>query len=218
VTQLEPTAYNFAVFDARTIAEAKEVILTPEGMSSEARWQHEAPYLMRLLAEHIGLDENSLVIDYGCGIGRMAKALIGEYGCRVVGIDISASMRALAASYVGSDRFFTCSSGWLRFFAPSELWRPDAALSIWTLQHCFNPQEDIAAIDGALAPGGRLFVVNNDKRVVPVEGGRWADDGKNIGALLEERFSRIAGGRMDDDAISEELAKVTFWGVYQKWR
>jgi cyclopropane fatty-acyl-phospholipid synthase-like methyltransferase len=50
-----------------------------------------------------------VVLDYGCGIGRLAKAMIDASGCSVVGLDTSPEMRKLADDYVGSDRFIAVS-------------------------------------------------------------------------------------------------------------
>ena len=93
----------------RTVAEAKRIILTPEGQSSEQRWQRETPLLVALIERGCEINEHSWVLDYGCGIGRLAKTLIERHDCRVVGVDISPSMRALAANYVNSPRFLACS-------------------------------------------------------------------------------------------------------------
>jgi SAM-dependent methyltransferase len=208
--------YNPAIFNVRTIAEAKRIILTAEDVGTEKRWQAETPYLMGLIRENLKLDCNSLVIDYGCGIGRLSKALIEEYGCRVVGADISASMRGLAASYVGSDRFFACSPDWLKFFAPSSFWEADAAISVWTLQHCLDPDQDIANIRVGLGPRAQLFVVNSVKRLVPTVESGWTGDAKNIGELLELSFGRTNGGTLDVAFVGDDVARDSFWAVYQR--
>jgi len=97
--------YNPGVFNVNSIPAAMSIILTAEDSTTEARWRTETPYLADLINKHFELSANSLLLDYGCGIGRMAKELIGRYGCRVVGVDISPSMRSLAPMYVASDRF-----------------------------------------------------------------------------------------------------------------
>ena len=52
---------------------------------------------------------NQDIIDYGCGIRRLAKELILSTGCNVIGVDINGSMRALSQIYCESDSFFSCS-------------------------------------------------------------------------------------------------------------
>ena len=43
------------------------------------------------LARAAGIDENSLVLDVCCGLGGPARYLAQNYGCRVTGIDLTAS-------------------------------------------------------------------------------------------------------------------------------
>ena len=88
--------YDASVFDVATIEAAKRIILTPENSTTQERWAAETPYLTDLITKHIVLDRDTTVLDYGCGVGRMAKALIDRARCKVVGADFSASMRALA--------------------------------------------------------------------------------------------------------------------------
>lgn len=76
----------FAVPDEHA---AKNIILTPQaGQSPEERWQRETPYLVELVASNMTIAADALVVDYGTGIGRMAKALIERFGCRVLGVDL----------------------------------------------------------------------------------------------------------------------------------
>src|SRR5690349_14906824 len=97
--------YDPAIFDVADEATAKRIILTPDGRSTDERWRVETPGLATLAGASLALDQDSLVLDYGCGIGRMAKALIERFGCRVVGVDISPRMREMAPAYVSSEKF-----------------------------------------------------------------------------------------------------------------
>ena len=106
----EECTYNPHIFTVIDEAAAKRIILTPEGGSRTIeRWTIETPYLVRLIMDHVILDRNSLVLDYGCGIGRIAKELIKQTGCHVIGVDISPSMLGLAYPYVHSDNFSAIS-------------------------------------------------------------------------------------------------------------
>ena len=51
------------------------------------------------LAESIGLQERSSVLDVGCGNGISARALNERFGCRVLGVDLSEQM--IAVSFPG---------------------------------------------------------------------------------------------------------------------
>lgn len=215
VTALKQVHYDPSVFTSvETVDEAVRIILTPEaGMTSVHRWKTEAPYLMTLIERHIVKGDS--VLDYGCGIGRLSKPLIEKHLCDVIGVDISPNMRALAASCVGSDRFFALHPVMLDVFAPCFV---NAAIAIWTLQHCLKPFDDIARIYRALADGAPLFIVNNVRRVVPVDGGQWVDDSIDIHRLiLDSGFVLIERGELEGDDIAPgTLRDSTFWAAYRK--
>lgn len=129
--------YNPDIFSVQDLAQAKSIILTPEGASTEQRWKEETPLFCDLLAAHNRIEPGALVLDYGCGVGRMARELIARHRCRVIGVDISASMRALSVQYVNSDDFFSCSPAMLAVLLNQGL-KFDSAISIWVLQHCLK--------------------------------------------------------------------------------
>src|SRR5438132_400515 len=98
--------YRPEVFTASSIPEAMRLIVTPEpGTTTAERWRKETPYLVEDCGRLLGIGPDTCVLDYGCGIGRVAKGLIERFGCRVVGVDFSPSMRLLAPDYVLSERF-----------------------------------------------------------------------------------------------------------------
>lgn len=208
--------YAREVFDAADEAGARRIILTPEaGQDTDERWARETPYLADLIAAHIPLGPQSLVVDYGCGIGRLAKALIERTGCRVLGVDISARMRALAPEYVASSNFSAISPPMLGALAQNGL-RATAALSVWVLQHCLRPDVDVAVLAGALESGAPLFVVNTNVRVVPVDGGRWLNDGLDIRKVLGAHFEFRADGLLDPAVVPPKVSEQTFWATYAR--
>jgi 2-polyprenyl-3-methyl-5-hydroxy-6-metoxy-1,4-benzoquinol methylase len=203
------------IFDAQTPEQAREIILTGEGSSTDERWRIETPYVANLIAETIALTTESIVVDYGCGVGRLAKELIARHGCRVVGVDISARMRALAIDYVQSDRFMSCAPEMFDGLL-ARGFTADAAISVWVLQHCLKPAEDIARIDQALAPHGRLFVLNNIHRAVPTREHAWMSDGIDIRATLGTHFAVMREGKPPEEITPQDLLDIIFWGFYAK--
>jgi SAM-dependent methyltransferase len=192
-------------------AAAKRIILTPEGGSRTIeRWTIETPYLVRLIMDHVILDRNSLVLDYGCGIRRIAKELIKQTGCHVIGVDISPTMLGLAYPYVHSDNFSAISQTTFRGLS----WNFDLAICVWVLQHCLEPDKDIAYIYDALKDGGDLFVVNNIGRAVPTLERGWVDDSIEIQASIGRRFEKVEGGQLDLQYVPEVLHENAFWGLY----
>jgi 2-polyprenyl-3-methyl-5-hydroxy-6-metoxy-1,4-benzoquinol methylase len=212
MTQL---TYHPAIFDVRNIEQARQIILTSEGgTGTEERWRTETPYIADLIREATDITADSILIDYGCGIGRLAKELIARHGCRVVGVDISASMRALAIEYVQSDRFFACAPEMLGALALRGF-VADMALCIWVLQHCLHPGEDVDRIGNALRPGADVFVLNCLHRAVPTKEAAWVHDGIDIRAVLSGRFSVVKEGKPLTGKVADHQSGI-FWSHLRK--
>ena len=202
--------FNPDVFNVRDIPEAMRIILTAEDSTTEARWRIETPHICDLIGRCIDIKPNSFVLDYGCGIGRIAKELIARYRCNVIGVDISPSMRVLSVIYVQSDQFASCTPAML--VAMSERgFRFDAAISIWVLQHCPSPVHDIVRLRAALAPTGRLFVANAIRRCVPTREHGWLDDGLDIKALMAKEFDAVEEGQLAPDKTTDFIMRSTYW-------
>jgi len=211
---MQPT-YNPAVFNVNDIPQAMSIIMTPEGSTTADRWEKETPYLADLIAEHLNITPDSLLLDYGCGIGRMSHELIKRHNCRIVGVDISPSMRALSVIYTRTNRFMSCSHEMLEGLVARGL-RFDAALPIWVLQHCAAPAQDIALIKAALKPGGDLFAVNGNVRSIPTVELGWVNDGLDIRAMLAAEFELIRDGRPAREQTTDIIAEGTFWAAYRR--
>jgi SAM-dependent methyltransferase len=211
-TALRRVSYDPSIFNVETIEDAMQIIVTPEaGMTSSHRWAVETPYLISLIDRHLTI--RSIVLDYGCGIGRLAKPIIETHGCEVIGVDISPNMRALAESRVDDYRFMTLPPEMLHLLRPEAC---DLAIAIWTLQHTFGIRLDLDRMAKMLRPGGKLFVVNNVRRVVPTSGG-WIDDGVDVRAALQDQFTELEYSRLEGDEIAPSpFRESTFWGLYQK--
>lgn len=202
--------YDPRVFEVESLDKAKEIILTPEDSTTEARWETETPYLLDLMSAYIDFTPDSLVLDYGCGVGRMAKALIDRFGCSVVGIDSSTTMTSLAVRYVGTERFTAAQV--------YETRQPyaDAAIAVWALQHMPHVTEDVVRILRALKPGGHLFIANLNHRCVPTVESGWIDDGIDVFALLGSVMTLVARGPLDPAMTTKRVAAVSGWAVYRR--
>jgi 2-polyprenyl-3-methyl-5-hydroxy-6-metoxy-1,4-benzoquinol methylase len=182
--------YRPEMFERATLEAVQAIILTPEnGRSTAERWESETPYLVDKVLQGLRESQARLVMDFGCGVGRMARELIHQSGVTVIGVDASESMRRLAPAYVASPNFtITDTAGLAALVAGGS--RYDAALSVWVLQHCLDPEHEIDHITEGLAANGLFFVVDMTHRAVPTDIG-WADDGQSIMALLDERLERL---------------------------
>lgn len=208
--------YDPSFFEVDDIQNAKSIILTAEpGTSTEERWIKETPYLIEQVEYFLKPNENTCILDYGCGIGRVSKGIIHAFNCSVVGVDISSSMRKLALDYVNSDKFSILS--------PEELDRKveagfcaDHSISIWVLQHCENPIRDIFRIKSVLKRNGLFLVVNNIRRVLPTSNG-WVNDRIDINALLNRHFNSLHISTLPDSVSIPNIIQHTFIGVLQNF-
>jgi cyclopropane fatty-acyl-phospholipid synthase-like methyltransferase len=205
-------------FDAPDVETAKKIILTGDtSLSTEQRWATEGDHILDLIASQVKLNAYSTVLDYGCGIGRIARELIDRHHCRVVGVDISNSMRKHAIDYVNRNSFFVMHPSTMPMVG--DKWA-DLVISIWVLQHCARPLVDIENIVFALKPRGALFVVNEQASCVPAlnEDGNlhWISHGINIDATLRLLMPDHTVSRMDADIVGKATSERTFWGCYRR--
>jgi SAM-dependent methyltransferase len=211
---LNQAIYNPRIFEVKNVDEAKGIILTPEkGINTEERWEKETPFTIKQIRELLQPDSNSLLLDYGCGIGRIAKGLIQKLSCRVLGVDISLTMRQLAPGYVNSPLFSVCSTEIFDAMLDKGLVF-DSAYSIWVIQHCLDPAQDLDRIKKALKPSGRLYILNNLFRAVPTNKG-WVNDNIDMEDLFSQHFKEVWSSPIPDWLIFPEATKLTLQKVYQ---
>ncbi len=132
-----------------------------------ARAEREAGYIARLL-ERLGVPRGSLLLDVGCGNGRIAINL-AKHGYRVVGVDVSpvfirdAVARARENGVEDRVEFVV---GDARRLDPGLVGgrRFDAALMYWTTLIGYYDEETDKAIlrniYGVVKPGGYLLILN----------------------------------------------------------
>ncbi len=68
----------------------------------ESSYKRATEHLVELLNERSPLDENSIVLDVGCGSGRTLVGICSKYNCRGVGVDISIESIKSAKSHARS--------------------------------------------------------------------------------------------------------------------
>jgi len=201
--------YQPEVFSVNNLHEAQQIILTPEeGTSTEERWEKETPFLSDAIGNFINPSDKTILIDYGCGIGRLAKELIAKYNCFVIGVDISVSMRQIAPGYVQSDRFSIISKDIFMKLVTSGM-KVDCCIAAWVLQHCPRVEEDISLIKTSLKPEGLFFVLNNTIPAIPTNIG-WVSDGKDIFTILKTEFTEISSYKLPCSVTTKTISDNTF--------
>lgn len=203
--------YNPNVFNFEDINDAKNIVLTNEdGVSTTNRWESETPWLDNLISSR--LNPHSVLLDYGCGVGRMAKRMSQQH--LVIGVDFSEMMRKHAVSYVGDENFAAVGPETFDVLVKAGL-RFDGALAIWVLQHCFDLGTVIERIYKALTIGGILAVADMHHRAVPTNHG-WVNDGISVRDALLKKFSLIEMLPFTPPGVPNSLRENAFFAIYKK--
>lgn len=169
-------AYAPEVFDCNSLDAAKAVILTAGGgLSTDERWEKETKWLM----ERISFENSDVIVDYGCGVGRLSKEIVNP----VLGVDISEHMRKFAVDYVGKPSFSTVSPETFRVMV-ADGFRAGGAVACWSLQHVCDLKEVVDSLLACLHTGGVLWTLDLGTRHVPGHGGEVPDDGVRLYDLL----------------------------------
>lgn len=201
--------YSKRIFHQPNEEAAKGVILTPEvGLSPDQRWTLETQYLKeKLVFESKFSGPQSLVIDYGCGIGRMARVLPHT----ILGVDFSMTMRRQSETYVCRDEFSAITPEVFDQLVTHGL-QADGAYAIWVLQHVQYPEKAVFSLFVALKPEAPFYVVNKSNRAVPTETQGWQDDGIDIRQVLNEYFTPI----FEEPMPQKLAAEGAFFAKYIK--
>ena len=116
-------------------------------------------------AEHGLPQRREVAVDFGCGTGRVTRALSSRFG-RVIGVDLSAPMIELARTHAPQAEYLLQSAPGLPLPDDSV----DFVFSWIALQHIKSEGtilEHVAEFSRVLRPGGLL--VDPDSRPSPVE-------------------------------------------------
>ena len=207
--------FNPGVFEVASLAQAMRIVVTPEpGTTTEERWEKETRYLVEDIGQCLSLRPEACVLDFGCGPGRVAKGLIDRFGCSVVGVDFSQSMRLLAPEYVLSERFNVWSPDVLDKMV-AKGFRVDAAICLWVIQHVRDAMAVIQQMARALPPGGMLYSLNVTTRCVPTNIG-WVNDGFDIRSGLRRVFAEEDFRPLPDHATAPAVAAVSMIQILRK--
>lgn len=181
--------YVKEAFDVTTITQAMNVVLSTE-VDKPEKFQKETQYLIDIINNENIITNESTVLDFGCGMGRVSKDIIKKFDCTVLGYDISESMKTFATLYVSNPRKFKTISQ-----LPDNN-SIDVCLSIFVLQHVENPKQEIENIVNILKPNGHLVLINEDNRFIPSDVDNkgyviWDNDNFNVFTEIEKHLTKV---------------------------
>jgi cyclopropane fatty-acyl-phospholipid synthase-like methyltransferase len=204
--------YHPEIFNQKTLQGAAKCILDHHSESFESRWERETDYLIELWKQKNLIPKGGVVVDFGCGIGRLSKRMIQEFDVTVVGVDLSVEMLQHAISYVGSPQFVPMPRASLDKF---EI-KADFAVAAWVLQHCPFIEEEIRALEKVLKPQGIFFCLNAHGRFIPIQNSEWADDSVQVGQVLQSHFNLVEISELPLTVTSKEIQEMSWWGTFVK--
>ena len=147
-----------AIADALLAAGKDPEKLQPEDLTAIDEFHVRGPKATVELARELGVEPQMQVLDLGCGLGGAARHLAREYGCRVVGLDLSADYCRAAAGF--TERLGLQGQVSFRQGNALDIPFPDASFDLVWTQHASMNIADKAKLYGeilrVLRPGGRL--------------------------------------------------------------
>jgi SAM-dependent methyltransferase len=181
--------YIKEVFDVTTFDQAKHVVLTSDP-NDPNKFEKETTFLTDVIAKQNIISSESIVLDFGCGMGRVAKELINKFNCKVIGLDISPSMLTFARLYTANIKKFEATH---KYDVSDSV---DVAISILALQHSEDPAKEIDNIVNVLKSNGIFVLLNEPTRYVPSDIDAkqyiiWKDDGFDIFSYIETKLEKI---------------------------
>lgn len=182
--------YNPNLFTPKDLNHAKDIVITPDPVDP-LKFENFTNEAIKIITNANIINETSCVVDFGCGMGRMSKAIIDTFKCEVIGVDINLPMLKLATMYVNNpNKFVTCNS----IDKDDSI---DVCLAMFVIQHVLDPKLEIKKIADILKPNGYLVLLNEPNvRLVP--GGQaedssiiWFTDGFDIYPEVEKYFNKV---------------------------
>ena len=141
------------------MSETREYFDQVAGQWDDMRRQFFGDGVRRMAIAAAGIHPGDVVIDVGTGTGFLAEAAL-DAGARVIGIDLSEGMLAQVSGRLAGRPFEGRQSSETSLpLRPAEA---DAVVANMFLHHAEDPPAAIAAMAGALKPGGRLVITDAD--------------------------------------------------------
>ncbi len=214
--------YAEQVFNADNNEKAQLISLPPAaGLDSRGRALKESMPTLDLLNRCIEIKPGDLIIDFGCGYGRLSKLLIERFGAFVIGVDLSGSMRNTASKFISDDRFSVVSQKVFKKLVSEQMISARLALCCYTLSLVAMPKQDILSLYSSVKNG--LFVLDFKARSIPaieiLDGHsnpqpqvKLLNDGFDVQGFAASIFDEVSSVELDKNifALSDSMYSCFF--------
>lgn len=181
-------------FEPLSFKEAKSILFAiPEGPYLNYRWRLDTDE--NFLAIRKFIQSHFLVLDFGIGIGRIAKEILIEFSqVKIIGVDSSKGMLKYCKRFIPAEhqnRLELLHFTELNRIKPSSI---DFMFSIYTLQHApgnlFEPA--LKELRRVIKPDGLFYLLNRrDRLVFDRKSMKWYDDGIRQLDIISKYFEEI---------------------------
>lgn len=199
---MNQTPQQHQLFKPASFDEGRESVVGHcNGVPMAERWDSESPLFAKKILQHLP-SGGTHVLDYGVGVGRLAKEVVNQHQtANVIGIDTSSDQRRFAKIYVNNDRFSAV--------APEDLnEHVDLVYCVYVLQHVpsIELRDVLQRMHFFLKPGCKLVYCSSDYRMaIRFDQPGFFDDrflGLNLRSEIE-RFFELEGPLFDDKDFEE---------------
>jgi len=154
-----------------------------------------SPDLFACLKEVFGVGPGSVAADVGSGTGILSRQLL-EMGVRVFAVEPNADMRQIAEQELGGEEGFVSVAA-----TAEQTTLPDESVDFVVAAsafHWFEPVAFKAECQRILRPGGRVFLIWNEKQLKDeIQQGRKA--------IFEKYSGKPSGGHKEKMGVKEEF-------------
>jgi ADP-heptose:LPS heptosyltransferase/2-polyprenyl-3-methyl-5-hydroxy-6-metoxy-1,4-benzoquinol methylase len=177
------------LFKPRDLEEGKHAVVGDcNGFTMQQRWDVETPLFAKEILKYA--PENAVILDYGCGVGRLAKEVLSQRSdVSVVGVDASVDMVEQSKKYVNNERFTSVLPYDLRNLKT----KFDVCYCIYVLQHCpsIDLRTSIERIHFFLKDEGTFAYCSSDYRMAIRFDGQGFHDDRYLGVDIREEISKV---------------------------
>jgi len=197
------------LFKPRSLDEGKHAVVGDcNGYSMNERWEQETPLFAQAILKRTNTTSPH-ILDYGCGVGRLAKEILTQDSTSsVVGLDASRDMLVQATNYINDARFTTVHSSELIGYDKFDL-----VYCVYVLQHCpaIEMRDALAKIHYNLKDDGLFVYCSSDYRMaIRYDNGGFFDDrflGVNIREEISRFFEPVENLFSDEELLQNSVVK-----------